>query len=68
MVIEFNDEQNLAAQSYASQMNQGSASGISGFLLSKGIAKDEAQANKIMLGIAVGAFVLTLIVIFTFVL
>ncbi len=67
MGIEFNEENAMMNQAYQQQVQQANSSAFGRFLVARGIAKDDAQANMILLGIAIAAVVLTIIVIFTFV-
>ncbi len=67
MGIEFNEENAMMNQAYQQQVQQANSSAFGRFLVARGIAKDDAQANMILLGIAVAAVILTVIVIFTFV-
>ena len=67
MGIEFNEENAMMNQAYQQQVQQANSSAFGRFLIARGIAKDDAQANMILLGIAIAAVVLTIIVIFTFV-
>lgn len=67
MGIEFNEENAMMNQAYQQQVQQANSSAFGRFLVARGIAKDDAQANMVLLGIAVAAVILTVIVIFTFV-
>ena len=68
MGIEFNEENAMMNQAYQQQVQQANSSAFGRFLVARGIAKDDAQANMVLLGIAFGAIVLTVIVVFTFIL
>ncbi len=67
MGIEFNEENAMMNQAYQQQVQQANSSAFGRFLVARGIAKDDAQANMVLLGIAVAAVILIVIVIFTFV-
>lgn len=67
MGIEFNEENAMMNQSYQQQVSQTNSSAFGRFLVARGIAKDDAQANMILLGIAICAVLLTLFVVFTFI-
>ncbi len=68
MGIEFNEENAMMNQAYQQQVQQANSSAFGRFLVARGIAKDDAQANMFLLGIALAAVVLTIIVVFTFIL
>jgi hypothetical protein len=59
MGVEFNEDQNWNRPSYNNGQSN-STPKIAGWLISKGIAKDIAGANKIQLGVAVVFFALSL--------
>lgn len=68
MGIEFNEENAMMNQAYQQQVQQANSSAFGRFLVARGIAKDDAQANMVLLGIALGAVTLTIVVVFTFIL
>jgi len=70
MSVEFNEENNFSGgglqnQSYDTFRPAAKSSWMVDLLLKYGIAKDEKQANYILIGITVAAFGLTLYVIFS---
>jgi hypothetical protein len=68
MGIEFNEENAMMNQAYQQQVQQANSSAFGRFLVARGIAKDDTQANMFLLGIALGAVTLTIVVVFTFIL
>lgn len=56
--IQFDTEQEYARQS----VQQSESSGLTGLVQKWGLAKDNQQANYVLLGIAIGAFFFTILV------
>lgn len=65
--IEFDTDQQFRRQAYATQQQRNSG-GMAGWLVKKGIIKDESQAGGILMGIVLVNFILMGFVIYYFVL
>lgn len=65
MSVEFNDENNLGPKPQFESVNEPSKMAV--LIMKFGLADSEEKANKVLTGIAITAFILTLFVIFKFV-
>lgn len=65
--IEFDADQQFRKQIYANQL-QRSSGGMAGWLVKKGIIKDESQAGTVLVGIAILNFAIMAFLIYKFVL
>ena len=68
--VEFNDEGGAGKPSllYSKFQASNQSPRMVAWLKERGLVKDDSQANGILLGVAITAFVLMLVVIFAFVL
>jgi len=62
MSVEFNEENNFNSQLYAQSRRTSAAgtSGLTAWIIKNGWAKDESQANAIMIGVTIVCFALAI--------
>ncbi len=66
--IEFDTDQQFRKQAYAGQLQRNSGRGMAGWLVKKGIIKDETQASGILIFVVIINFALMAFLVYKFVL